>query len=58
VPAKVGRVNRHDDQVAGSRIDLLVATGAAVGLRGLEGMDAADRDFHPAKVPSFVPFAG
>jgi hypothetical protein len=58
VPAKVWRVDGHDDQVASSRIDLLVATRAAVGLRGLEGMHAADRDFHPAKVPSFVPFAG
>jgi hypothetical protein len=44
VPAKVGRVERHDDLVSEPRLDLVVAAGAPVGLDGLVRLHVPDLD--------------
>jgi hypothetical protein len=42
VTPEIGRVGRHDHEMAGARPDLLEAPRAQVGLLGLKGMDQAD----------------
>jgi hypothetical protein len=44
VPAQIGRVAWHDDFVPFAFADLVVATGAAVGLRRLVRMHVANFD--------------
>ena len=44
MPAKVGRVERHDDLVPEPRLDLVVAAGAPVGLDGLVRLHVPDLD--------------
>ena len=44
VPAKVGRVERHDNFVPEPRLDLVVAAGAPVGLDGLVRLHVPDLD--------------
>jgi hypothetical protein len=45
MPAQVRGVARDDHQVSGPGLDLLVATGAKVGLAGLRRADTAELDF-------------
>ena len=42
MPAEIGGVERHHHEVAGARLDGLVAAGAEVALGRLVGLDAPD----------------
>ena len=44
VASQVGRLDRHDHEVAGAGRDVAAASGAEVGLGRLVGLDAADLD--------------
>ena len=46
VAAQIRGVERHDDEVARARRDLLVAARAPVGLGGLERLDPPYLDLH------------
>jgi hypothetical protein len=44
MPAQIGRVERHDDDMARARADLLVAARAEVVLHRLERVDQPNLD--------------